>query len=134
MKRRLPVIPAMKCDDGCGECCGVVPVTEAEYETIATYVASHDIKPREQGLTCPFWQDGRCAVYDVRPLLCKLFGHTPGMTCSHGHNVNMRERDVRRMLKDAYNSENEPRVLHEMVPSYGAKAAQRRALTVVGMP
>ncbi|MEV4748984.1 YkgJ family cysteine cluster protein [Streptosporangium sp. NPDC049248] len=28
--------------------------------------------------------DGRCRVYEVRPLICRLWGSTEGMPCEHG--------------------------------------------------
>ncbi len=134
MKKRLPVIPPMKCDDNCGDCCGIVPATEAEYATVAAYVAEHNITPVDQGITCPFYQGGRCAVHEARPLLCKLFGHASGMTCSRGYNVNMREKDVRKMLFDTHDNENAPRYLHEFLPEFGAKAARRRAAFFIEKP
>jgi len=105
-------LPPMKCDSGCGECCGLAPVTDAEYRRVEAFVRERRIKPVAQGVTCPFFQKGVCAVYSVRPLSCQLFGHTEGMTCPHGHNTNIRGRKVRRAIKH-----NGPagRVLHELL-------------------
>jgi Fe-S-cluster containining protein len=35
---------------------------------------------------CPYLEDGRCSVYDVRPLVCRLWGlvDAPGLRCEHG--------------------------------------------------
>lgn len=112
----LPQLPAMRCDDGCGECCGVVPVSDREFARIKAVVEARGIKPRFQGLTCPLFIEGRCSIYEARPALCRLFGHCEGMTCSRGYNVNtdaeterkyqavIRERTTRRL-----------RTLHELV-------------------
>jgi hypothetical protein len=32
--KKLKVLPSMQCDTGCGECCGIVPVTVTEFATI----------------------------------------------------------------------------------------------------
>ena len=82
----------MKCEDNCGLCCGVVPVTQKEFDRVASYIKDRGIPVLVGGLTCPFFQHGRCAIYDVRPLACKAFGHVPGMTCPKGHNTPMDER------------------------------------------
>jgi hypothetical protein len=115
-KKRLPVVadvfPPMRCDDGCGECCGPVPVTQEELERVAKYVEKHNLPVLDQGLTCPFFQKGRCAVHEVRPFACQAFGHVEGMSCIRGYNVNIPE-DVmhRRIIKNG-----EPAtILHELL-------------------
>ena len=105
-------LPTMKCDSECGECCGVVPATEAEYRRVETFVRDQKIEVRDQGITCPFYQEGKCVIYPVRPLACHLFGHSKKMECPHGHNVNIPERKVRRAIE----RKGDPhRVLHEML-------------------
>lgn len=86
---RLPVLPEMRCDDGCGDCCGPVPVTEEEYARVRRFARERNLKPLAQGITCPWYQGGRCAVHAVRPFPCRLFGHTDDMPCSRGYNVNI---------------------------------------------
>jgi len=133
--RKLKVLPPMRCDDGCGDCCGVVPVTETEYRAVERYAKAHGITPLDQNDTCPFFQNGTCAVYDVRPTLCRLFGHTPGMTCPHGYNVNVPDRDVDRIMRSSGLStlslrdagtggaNHTKRLLHDLVsPEAGARA------------
>jgi Fe-S-cluster containining protein len=100
-KKRLPVVaefPPMRCDDGCGDCCGPAPVTQAEFDRIVDYITQHKIVPREQGQTCPLYLDGRCSVYEVRPFACRAFGHVAGMACSRGYNTNISEARLHTML------------------------------------
>lgn len=86
---RLPVLQPMQCDDGCGRCCGPVPVTENELGAIRRYVARRGIEPVDHGgLTCPLYIDGRCSVYPVRPFLCRVFGHVPALQCVRGYRGN----------------------------------------------
>ena len=86
-------LPVMRCDDGCGECCGIIPVTDQEFHRVRKYIKEHDIKPQVHVLspeTCPFYQGGRCAVYPVRPMICQVYGHAPvpNLTCPRGYNTN----------------------------------------------
>lgn len=97
MKLRLPT---MQCDDGCGACCGPVPVTEAEYERVGRYAKEHGIEPlHDTGLTCPWYQGGRCAVHPARPLACRVFGHTPRLQCCRGYNTDVPDRKIRRAVQ-----------------------------------
>lgn len=82
----------------CGYCCGVIPVNRQELETIQNYIAKHpevlEVARREKAndLTCPFRDDRKkqCAIYPVRPVICRLFGVVEGMNCPQGnsHNLN----------------------------------------------
>lgn len=92
-------LPSMRCDDGCGRCCGMVPVTAAEYARVIAYAREHGIEPVIQGITCPFWQGGKCSVYEVRPLVCKLMGHVPELTCPRGYNVNVGSDRGRKLVR-----------------------------------
>jgi Fe-S-cluster containining protein len=116
--KKLKVIPSMHCDAGCGECCGVVPATEKEFRDIQRFIDEHAIVPAASlDGTCPFYQNGGCAIYPVRPLICSLFGHSadPLMTCPRGYNVNVPELDV--VLKLRANGPT-THVLHELAPNW----------------
>ncbi|NLT15400.1 MAG: YkgJ family cysteine cluster protein [Clostridiales bacterium] len=79
----------------CGACCGVILCSKAELREIRKYVKatpglakianSHNKNP----LTCQFRDndDKKCLIYPVRPLICRLFGVTRGMTCAHGNTM-----------------------------------------------
>lgn len=112
-------LPVMRCDKGCGDCCGLAPCTDKEYKQVVEYAQANFVVPVEQGITCPFYQGGTCKVHPVRPLVCRLFGHTEKMACSRGYNVNIPDRKARRMVEH-----NGPatRLLHEVL---GPEAANR---------
>lgn len=92
-RRELPVIafPAMRCDKYCGECCGIVPVSMAEVARVKAYVKEHGVVPVSQGVRCPYYQRGTCAIYEVRPKVCVAYGHSWKMQCPRGYNANVED-------------------------------------------
>lgn len=116
--KKLKVIPSMRCDEGCGECCGIVPATEDEFRAIRRFIDLHEIAPAASlDGTCPLYQGGKCTVYPVRPLICRLFGHSadPLMTCCRGYNVNVPEQAVVERLRANGRTTH---VLHELAPNW----------------
>jgi len=80
----------------CGKCCGAIPVSIEDLEAIRQAVKK--MKPKERKrlrrqkrpeLVCPLRdvEKMRCAVYESRPLLCRMFGHYVGLTCPHNRDV-----------------------------------------------
>lgn len=112
LEMRVSDLPEMRCDDNCGKCCGPVVVTEQEYGQILRYMKDHGIVPKENGLTCPLYQEGRCQIYPVRPTLCRLFGHTKKMKCERGYNVNLPNKKIRKIL---LRSGKATRLLHHLL-------------------
>lgn len=95
--RHLPTLPPMRCDDGCGRCCGPVPVTAREWGTIRAYMREHGIKAQftANPLSCPLYDGQRCTIHPARPFLCRAFGHTHRLECPHGYNVNVPDGVIR---------------------------------------
>lgn len=112
---RLPILPDMRCDRHCGECCKTVLATEEEFVAVTAYAEENGIEPKAQGQRCPWYQDGQCAVYPERPLICHLFGHVndPGLTCCRGYNVNIGMTQARHELARQGHAN---RLLHEVLP------------------
>lgn len=123
-------LPIMQCDPNCGECCGIVLCTQQEFDRVVAYAERHSIEPIRQGSTCPFYQGGKCAVYEVRPFPCKMFGHVPGMNCPRGYNSNITKAMEDRLL-EAY---PEPRVfLHEAIPGYSINDLKHEVEKAIGV-
>ncbi len=78
-------IPSFICRPGCSDCCGPHPWTKAEHERIAAWLAERG-RPllRATGLDCPYIENGRCSIYEVRPFICRLYGTVEGLRCPHG--------------------------------------------------
>lgn len=111
----LPVMNCMRC----GDCCGLIGCSQDEFAKVAAFIKRNKIQPRRQGMTCPFFKTDRCIIYEVRPLICRIYGHIddPLMTCPHGCNVNI-SPEVKKRIDDKYFGEYNHRgqglrMLHE---------------------
>lgn len=88
-------IPAHTNCTNCGECCGMIPATKAEIKQIRDYLRKHEdvrelaIRQSHRALSCPFRdeQKRKCAIYPVRPLICRLMGVSAGMKCVNGNSA-----------------------------------------------
>lgn len=92
------ILPHIACKGLCTDQCSIAPMTAAEVEALqnasgmtfdvlpnpigaGTFIID---KPGCEALTCPALVDGRCAGYEARPLICRLYGVAEGLTCPHG--------------------------------------------------
>ena len=85
------------CKSGCNDCCGVVPFSDIE-KARASALKPMEAWERYQGsawllksalanFSCPFSdKNNGCQIYDVRPMVCRLFGVVDHemMKCPHG--------------------------------------------------
>ena len=109
--------PHLNCKN-CGECCGLVHISEKEYNDIKKYCIENNIKPKKVGMLDCHFRDNEnkiCMVYEVRPMLCKLMGVTKGMSCSNGNSYEINgykhiskdaNKDIQGMIKLARELEN----------------------------
>jgi uncharacterized protein len=74
-------LPKLVCRQLCAKSCGPIGMSQLEGKRIEKKV--HRL-PLAEGLTCNMLEMGRCAVYELRPLLCRLFGVVETMRCPHG--------------------------------------------------
>lgn len=81
-------IPSFECERGCTSCCGRILVAADEWERIVAYRRARNLPVltirTDDPTLCPYVQEGRCAIYEVRPLICRLYGTTKGMRCPKG--------------------------------------------------
>lgn len=83
LDRAYAMVPHLSCKGLCAESCGPVPASVAERTRIlkrhAAYLDFH-----QKTLTCNLLKDGKCSVYEDRPLLCRLWGAVEKMPCVFG--------------------------------------------------
>lgn len=83
---QIPEIP--DCDGRCWVSCGAITMTVRERQRIRG--AGFRITRAEQAVVSEgtFWcealKDKRCAVYEVRPLICRLWGAIERLKCPYG--------------------------------------------------
>jgi Fe-S-cluster containining protein len=87
-------LPSIDCQGLCWRSCSIIDMTWRENQRIREHGVKIP-KPTLEILTiaamsdrtplCPaLTGDKRCAVYDVRPLICRLYGVVESMPCEHG--------------------------------------------------
>lgn len=76
-------LPDLACRGLCQDSCG--PIGWSTEEAAAVTQAGGEPPTFGPTLRCTYLDDhGRCRVYAVRPLICRLFGLTDTMRCRHG--------------------------------------------------
>jgi Fe-S-cluster containining protein len=110
-----PLDPPIICQTGCHFCCfNQVEITPAEAVVIGDYVDRRftagekaDLRPRleaainfksgkskleislsRQELPCPLLREGRCAIYEVRPLICRAMHSLEVSPCEAAFRLN----------------------------------------------
>jgi Fe-S-cluster containining protein len=72
-------IPKFDCRRSCCECCGPVVWSRAEWERLPEY-----LRRNTSSATCPYLRhDGKCEIYDRRPLMCRLYGAVRRLACPY---------------------------------------------------
>ena len=98
-------LPRLECQKKCQESCGPIEVDQIEKEQIIGWLKKQGLEFKEFAsisqtevilallkddyksscLTCPYLtKEGMCSIYDVRPLICRLWGIVEGMPCNFG--------------------------------------------------
>jgi hypothetical protein len=75
-------VPEVNCKGLCHRACGPIEMSVFEKKAI---VEKHGNLPSvDHNLTCSKLIEKRCSIYEDRPLICRLYGATRGLPCSHG--------------------------------------------------
>ena len=72
------LLPALECKGLCAESCGSIACSEAELEALGGKLGTD-----AQGY-CSMLSEGRCTVYERRPMICRLWGIDETMPCPFG--------------------------------------------------
>lgn len=76
-------VPKMNCKGKCQDFCGVIPCSKIEADIIEARSGPLALKPGT--LQCSkLDHNGRCGVYPVRPLICRMWGADQRERCPHG--------------------------------------------------
>lgn len=76
-------IPSANCKGLCAESCSFLGMTEGEAERLKK--ESGGIEPSlDANCDCVYLKDGRCSVYNARPIVCRLYGAAEDLRCPFG--------------------------------------------------
>jgi hypothetical protein len=79
LKNLYERIPKVDCKRQCNQCCGPVVWSRLEWDRLP-----EELKKTQTTLTCPYLQfNGKCEVYEYRPLVCRLFAVVERMRCPY---------------------------------------------------
>lgn len=106
-------LPKIDCKRLCAASCGVIPVGKYEKQRIAKVVGREPfpepevilqkLENKEFDLTCSLLKEGKCEVYRIRPMVCRLYGLVKGMRCAFGCVPErwVSDREAKELLKKA---------------------------------
>lgn len=81
-------LPELDCKGLCQECCGPIMMSRIEWVRIQESTGmplEHFQKQAGETFVCPLLSPaGKCTVYEIRPLVCRLWGSTPKAKCPFG--------------------------------------------------
>jgi Fe-S-cluster containining protein len=81
-------LPTVACRGLCAEACGPVPMTTFEAVRLRRADPRHRwpmvVLRNERPRCCYLTDADRCGVYDVRPLVCRVWGTVKRLSCMHG--------------------------------------------------
>jgi hypothetical protein len=77
-------VPALNCKGYCSSGCTLIPLYPAEANAIRDAGLEVPSYNEAKG-SCSALVEGRCTIYEHRPLICRLFGNVaPKMKCPYG--------------------------------------------------
>ena len=77
-------LPTLACQRKCQEACGPIFLSQIELWRLLRRTKRRALHSDPATLTCPLLSGGRCSVYRIRPLICRLWGLTRAMACPFG--------------------------------------------------
>lgn len=103
-------VPDVHCKGLCHEACGPIMMSDAEQKRIQErhgFIPSAPIQRIAftggvDAFTCSALKDGRCSIYEDRPLVCRLFGAVRGnplMKCEFGCKATLPDHKARKLLR-----------------------------------
>jgi hypothetical protein len=76
-------LPRLECRRLCHGSCGPIVMSAIEWDRLT---AAHGARECEDDLVCPYLEreSGLCGAYELRPLVCRLWGATQRLQCGFG--------------------------------------------------
>lgn len=93
LERLYSLLPTIECKGLCWNSCGPIDMSDVERERIEEQGVHIEPFTQERALRwaqdeplhcSALTEDKKCSVYDVRPLICRLWGVAESMPCTYG--------------------------------------------------
>lgn len=85
MEALYATLPKIDCQGKCWHSCGPITMSALEYDRVRARVGKPIPSVTRPLQLCPLLSaDHRCTVYEVRPLICRMWGVAEGMPCPFG--------------------------------------------------
>ena len=102
-------IPDFDCKH-CHDCCGPIIWYEPEDILIREYIKKHNLKRfswtseefKKNNMRCPYIKDDRCAIYPVRPIVCRLQGNISELKCKFLNNNRLLSKEKLENLRKEF--------------------------------
>lgn len=75
-------LPKLECKGLCTHSCRMVLMGKSEEDVIRKKYGH--VPQVDEDLSCTMLRGGRCAIYEDRPMVCRLWGMMERMVCPHG--------------------------------------------------
>jgi Fe-S-cluster containining protein len=76
-------LPTITCRGECAESCGPIQMSGIEWQRIVKKLG-YTPRGNPSTLACPMLTNGRCSVYAIRPMICRLWALVEEMACPWG--------------------------------------------------
>lgn len=101
-------IPYIKCKQQCQLACGPILLSPIEQKIIDDNYGITDFSlesaVKRKCLACPKLSNGKCTIYEHRPLVCRLYGTVKKMRCRWGCRPKkwLNDEKARELIKAAH--------------------------------
>lgn len=102
-------VPEVHCKGLCTDACGIIAMQGFEAHRIVQQTGEWPSFDGETAL-CSFLKEGRCSIYDIRPLICRIWGATNQLRCPHGRVPDrwLSDAEARALLSQAQRIAGQP--------------------------
>jgi uncharacterized protein len=109
-------LPSVECRGLCAEACTAIDMSVRERLDLEG-AAGHPCQVDGQG-KCNMLANGRCTQYELRPLICRMWGAVESMPCPHGCQADpapMPDKEAFALLADAMQVGGAPAGVYQRV-------------------
>lgn len=93
-------VPDVGCQGLCADSCGPVVASDDERQILESLGIALDFD--RETLACNQLVEGKCSIYEHRPLPCRLWGAVPKMPCPFGCETTLTDAGGSALMRGMY--------------------------------